>query len=108
MIQAIPFQSRNYYKSVSENKEIVKLISALSTSISSTKKVHSVLLTFLYGIGEACQTLLLLHCILLCLLHLFYMIEQEVMAALNRFGCYHHIWRKDREDTMQKYVKLNG
>lgn len=40
VIQAIPFQARNYYKSVSENKEIVKLVSVLSTSISSTKKVH--------------------------------------------------------------------
>lgn len=30
------------------------------------------------------------------------------MAALDRFSCYHHIWRKDREDTMQKYDKLNG
>uniref|UniRef100_A0A3B4UMV2 Dynein axonemal heavy chain 5 n=1 Tax=Seriola dumerili TaxID=41447 RepID=A0A3B4UMV2_SERDU len=38
VIQAIPFQARNYYKSVSENKEIVKLVSVLSTSISSTKK----------------------------------------------------------------------
>uniref|UniRef100_A0A4W6EPU5 Dynein axonemal heavy chain 5 n=1 Tax=Lates calcarifer TaxID=8187 RepID=A0A4W6EPU5_LATCA len=41
VIQAIPFQARNYYKSVSENKEIVKLVSVLSTSISSTKKVHT-------------------------------------------------------------------
>lgn len=40
VIQAIPFQARNYHKSVSENKEIVKLVSVLSTSISSTKKVH--------------------------------------------------------------------
>lgn len=40
MIQAIPFQARNYYKSVSENKEIAKLISVLSTSITSSKKVH--------------------------------------------------------------------
>ncbi|XP_067093621.1 dynein axonemal heavy chain 5 [Osmerus mordax] len=36
--QALPFQARNYYKSVSENKEIVKLVSVLSTSINSTKK----------------------------------------------------------------------
>uniref|UniRef100_A0A665UP68 Dynein, axonemal, heavy chain 5 n=1 Tax=Echeneis naucrates TaxID=173247 RepID=A0A665UP68_ECHNA len=40
--QAMPFQARNYYKSVSENKEIVKLVSVLSTSISSTKKVYLV------------------------------------------------------------------
>lgn len=41
VIQAIPFQARNYYKSVSENKEIVKLVSVLSTSITSTKKVYA-------------------------------------------------------------------
>jgi dynein heavy chain len=41
VIQAIPFQARNYYKSVSENKEIIKLVSVLSTSINSTKKVHT-------------------------------------------------------------------
>lgn len=27
------------------------------------------------------------------------------MTALDRFSRYHHIWRKDREDTMQKYDK---
>lgn len=31
--------TRNYYKSVSDNKEVAKLISLLSTSINSTKKV---------------------------------------------------------------------
>ncbi|KAK5862597.1 hypothetical protein PBY51_017975 [Eleginops maclovinus] len=67
VIQAIPFQARNYHKSVSENKEIVKLVSVLSTSISSTKK--------------------------------------EVMTALDRFSRYHHIWRKDREDTMRKFIQ---
>ncbi|XP_027143184.1 dynein heavy chain 5, axonemal isoform X2 [Larimichthys crocea] len=67
VIQAIPFQARNYHKSVSENKEIVKLVSVLSTSISSTKK--------------------------------------EVMTALDRFSCYHHIWRKDREDTMRRFIQ---
>uniref|UniRef100_A0AAQ5ZR96 AAA+ ATPase domain-containing protein n=1 Tax=Amphiprion ocellaris TaxID=80972 RepID=A0AAQ5ZR96_AMPOC len=66
VIQAIPFQARNYYKSVSENKEIVKLVSVLSTSITSTKKV---------------------------------------VTALDRFSRYHHIWRKDREDTMQKFIQ---
>uniref|UniRef100_A0A3Q2U3D3 Dynein axonemal heavy chain 5 n=1 Tax=Fundulus heteroclitus TaxID=8078 RepID=A0A3Q2U3D3_FUNHE len=40
VIHAIPFQARNYYKSVSENKEIVKLVSVLSTSITSTKKIQ--------------------------------------------------------------------
>ncbi|XP_014864164.1 PREDICTED: dynein heavy chain 5, axonemal [Poecilia mexicana] len=67
VIQAIPFQARNYYKSVSENKEIVKLVSVLSSSITSTKK--------------------------------------EVEAALDRFSGYHHIWRKDREDTLQKFIQ---
>ncbi|XP_039973302.1 dynein heavy chain 5, axonemal [Xiphias gladius] len=67
VIQAIPFQVRNYYKSVSENKEIVKLVSVLSTSISSTKK--------------------------------------ELKTALDRFSRYHHIWRKDREDTMRKFIQ---
>ncbi|XP_068612434.1 dynein axonemal heavy chain 5 [Brachionichthys hirsutus] len=38
VIQAIPFQARNYHKTVSENKEIVKLVSVLGTSISSNKK----------------------------------------------------------------------
>uniref|UniRef100_A0A672FPW1 Dynein, axonemal, heavy chain 5 n=1 Tax=Salarias fasciatus TaxID=181472 RepID=A0A672FPW1_SALFA len=38
VIQALPFQVKNYYKSVSENKEIVKLVSVLGTSIISTKK----------------------------------------------------------------------
>uniref|UniRef100_A0A673YAG8 Dynein axonemal heavy chain 5 n=1 Tax=Salmo trutta TaxID=8032 RepID=A0A673YAG8_SALTR len=65
VIQAIPYQARNYYKSVSENKEIIKLVSVLSTSINSTKK--------------------------------------EVMNALDRFIRYHHIWRKEREDTIQKF-----
>ncbi|KAM9310817.1 dynein axonemal heavy chain 5 [Pholidichthys leucotaenia] len=67
VIQAIPFQAKNYYKSVSENKEVVKLVSVLSTSITSTKK--------------------------------------EVMAALDRFSRYHHIWRKDREDTMRTFIE---
>lgn len=44
VIQAIPFQARNYYKSVSENKEIVKLVSVLSTSISSSRKVRALLI----------------------------------------------------------------
>lgn len=41
--QVIPFQARNYYKSVSENKEITKLLSVLSSSISSSKKVYNIL-----------------------------------------------------------------
>ncbi|XP_029694908.1 dynein heavy chain 5, axonemal [Takifugu rubripes] len=65
--QVIPFQARNYYKSVSENKEITKLLSVLSSSISSSKK--------------------------------------EVMAALHSFNSYHHIWKKDREDAMRKFIQ---
>lgn len=42
--QVIPFQARNYYKSVSENKEVTKLLSVLSSSISSSKKVHGLLI----------------------------------------------------------------
>ncbi|XP_051576060.1 dynein axonemal heavy chain 5 [Myxocyprinus asiaticus] len=67
--QAIPIQVKNYYKSISENKEIVKLVSVLSTSINSTKK--------------------------------------EVMNALDRFRLYHHIWKKDREETIQKFIQGN-
>ncbi|XP_058868792.1 dynein axonemal heavy chain 5 isoform X2 [Acipenser ruthenus] len=62
----VPFQSRNYYKSVSENKEIVKLVSVLSTAINSTKR--------------------------------------EVLTALEHFKSYHHIWRKEREETIQKFI----
>uniref|UniRef100_G1SYW3 Dynein axonemal heavy chain 5 n=1 Tax=Oryctolagus cuniculus TaxID=9986 RepID=G1SYW3_RABIT len=34
----IPVQTKNYYKNISDNKEIVKLVSVLSTIINSTKK----------------------------------------------------------------------
>uniref|UniRef100_A0A8C5EBC4 AAA+ ATPase domain-containing protein n=1 Tax=Gouania willdenowi TaxID=441366 RepID=A0A8C5EBC4_GOUWI len=64
---AIPFQAKNYYKSVSENKEIVKLVSVLSTSITSTKKVES--------------------------------------RSFFKYFRYHHIWRVDREDAIQKFVQ---
>uniref|UniRef100_A0A8I3P8A2 Dynein axonemal heavy chain 5 n=1 Tax=Canis lupus familiaris TaxID=9615 RepID=A0A8I3P8A2_CANLF len=40
----IPVQIRNYYKNVSDNKEIVKLVSVLSTIINSTKKESYALL----------------------------------------------------------------
>ena len=33
--------SKNYFKNVSENKEVAKLVSLLSTSINSTKKVRT-------------------------------------------------------------------
>lgn len=33
-------QNKNYYKSISENKEIIKLVSVLSSSINSTKRVR--------------------------------------------------------------------
>ncbi|XP_077383165.1 dynein axonemal heavy chain 5 isoform X2 [Festucalex cinctus] len=65
--QAIPIQARNYYKSVSENKEIVKLLSVLGAAIISNRK--------------------------------------EVMQALDHFSNYHHIWRMDRADTMQKFLQ---
>uniref|UniRef100_A0A8B9HVU9 Dynein, axonemal, heavy chain 5 n=1 Tax=Astyanax mexicanus TaxID=7994 RepID=A0A8B9HVU9_ASTMX len=65
----LPFQAKNYYKSVSENKEIVKLVSVLSTSINSSKK--------------------------------------EMKNALERFSRYHHIWRKDRESTIQEFSQGN-
>nr|XP_055066586.1 dynein axonemal heavy chain 5 [Misgurnus anguillicaudatus] len=67
--QAIPIQVKNYYKSISENKEIIKLVSVLSTSINSTKK--------------------------------------EVMNSLDRFSIYHHIWKKDREETILKFTQGN-
>lgn len=42
--QAVPIQMKNYYKSVSENKEIIKLVTVLSTSINSSKKVTAMLI----------------------------------------------------------------
>ncbi|XP_049585235.1 dynein axonemal heavy chain 5 [Syngnathus scovelli] len=65
--QAIPIQAKNYYKNVSENKEIAKLVSVLGTSIVSNRK--------------------------------------EVMQALDRFSSFHHIWRKDRGEAMQKFLQ---
>ncbi|XP_028835842.1 dynein heavy chain 5, axonemal isoform X2 [Denticeps clupeoides] len=65
--QAIPIKARNYYKSISENKEIVKLMSVLSTSIISTKK--------------------------------------EVMNSLEGFNQYHHIWRVDRREAIQRFIE---
>ena len=35
----ITMATKNYYKNVSENKEVAKLVGLLSTSINSTKKV---------------------------------------------------------------------
>nr|XP_009683066.1 PREDICTED: dynein heavy chain 5, axonemal [Struthio camelus australis] len=64
-----PEQSKNYFKSVSENKEIVKLVSVLSTVINSTKK--------------------------------------KVLTALESFSCYHHIWQKDKEETIDKFMMGN-
>uniref|UniRef100_A0A8C1TUR2 Dynein, axonemal, heavy chain 5 n=1 Tax=Cyprinus carpio TaxID=7962 RepID=A0A8C1TUR2_CYPCA len=66
--QVIPIQIKNYHKSISENKEIVKLVSVLSTSINATRKV---------------------------------------LNALDRFSLYHHIWKKDREETIQKFIQGN-
>ena len=36
----ITMATKNYYKNVSENKEVAKLVGLLSTSINSTKKVN--------------------------------------------------------------------
>ncbi|KFQ30560.1 Dynein heavy chain 5, axonemal, partial [Mesitornis unicolor] len=62
-------QSQNYFKSVSENKEIIKLVSLLSTAINSTKR--------------------------------------EVLTALESFSCYHHIWQRDKEETIDKLMMGN-
>uniref|UniRef100_A0A8C2YDG1 Dynein axonemal heavy chain 5 n=1 Tax=Coturnix japonica TaxID=93934 RepID=A0A8C2YDG1_COTJA len=62
-------QSKNYFKSVSNNKEIIKLVSLLSTVINSTKK--------------------------------------EVLTALESFGHYHHIWQRDKEETIKKFMMGN-
>uniref|UniRef100_A0A8C3CTQ3 Dynein axonemal heavy chain 5 n=1 Tax=Cairina moschata TaxID=8855 RepID=A0A8C3CTQ3_CAIMO len=62
-------QNKNYFKSVSENKEIIKLVSLLTTAINSTKK--------------------------------------EVLTALESFSCYHHIWQRDKEETIDKFMMEN-
>ena len=41
-------QPKNYFKNVSENKEISKLVSLLSTSINSTKKVNLITKGYTY------------------------------------------------------------
>ncbi|XP_048363840.1 dynein axonemal heavy chain 5 [Sphaerodactylus townsendi] len=64
-----PVQSKNYYKSVSENKEIIKLMSVLSSTINSTKR--------------------------------------GVLLALERFKCYHHIWQREKEETIENFIKGN-
>uniref|UniRef100_A0A8B9EBA4 Dynein axonemal heavy chain 5 n=1 Tax=Anser cygnoides TaxID=8845 RepID=A0A8B9EBA4_ANSCY len=61
-------QNKNYFKSVSENKEIIKLVSLLTTAINSTKKV---------------------------------------LTALESFSCYHHIWQRDKEETIDKFMMGN-
>ncbi|XP_053100655.1 dynein axonemal heavy chain 5-like isoform X3 [Hemicordylus capensis] len=60
-------QNKNYYKGISENKEIIKLMSVLSSTINSSKR--------------------------------------EVLAALERFKCYHHIWKKEKEETIENFIK---
>ncbi|XP_054841808.1 dynein axonemal heavy chain 5 [Eublepharis macularius] len=67
LILPFPVQSKNYYKSISENKEIIKLMSVLSTTINSTKR--------------------------------------EVLLALERFKCYHHIWQREKEETIENFIK---
>ncbi|XP_062835458.1 dynein axonemal heavy chain 5 isoform X2 [Anolis carolinensis] len=60
-------QTKNYYKIISENKEIIKLMSVLSTAITSTKR--------------------------------------DILAALEHFKCYHHIWQQEKEETIEDFVK---
>uniref|UniRef100_A0A2K5U8Y9 Dynein axonemal heavy chain 5 n=1 Tax=Macaca fascicularis TaxID=9541 RepID=A0A2K5U8Y9_MACFA len=62
----IPVQTKNYYKNVSENKEIVKLVSVLSTIINSTKK--------------------------------------EVIASMDCFRRYNHIWQKGKEEAIKTFI----
>ncbi|XP_073933825.1 dynein axonemal heavy chain 5 isoform X2 [Castor canadensis] len=62
----IPVHTKNYYKNVSDNKEIVKLVSVLSTIINSTKK--------------------------------------EVITSMDHFKCYHHIWQKEKEETIKEFI----
>uniref|UniRef100_H0ZAY7 AAA+ ATPase domain-containing protein n=1 Tax=Taeniopygia guttata TaxID=59729 RepID=H0ZAY7_TAEGU len=62
-------QSQSYFKNVSGNKEIIKLVSLLSSAINSTKG--------------------------------------EVLTALERFNCYHHIWQRDKEETIDKFMVGN-
>uniref|UniRef100_A0A8C4TXL7 Dynein axonemal heavy chain 5 n=1 Tax=Falco tinnunculus TaxID=100819 RepID=A0A8C4TXL7_FALTI len=64
-----PMQSQSYFKSVSENKDIIKLVSLLSTAINSTKR--------------------------------------EILTALASFSCYHHIWQRDKEETIDKLMTGN-
>lgn len=40
-VYTITQQAKNYFKAVSENKDVTKLVSLLSTSINSTKKVNN-------------------------------------------------------------------
>uniref|UniRef100_A0A803VRN2 Dynein axonemal heavy chain 5 n=1 Tax=Ficedula albicollis TaxID=59894 RepID=A0A803VRN2_FICAL len=62
-------QSQNYFKNVSENKEIIKLASLLSSAVNSTKG--------------------------------------EVLTALESFSCYHHVWQRDKEETIDKLMVGN-
>ncbi|KAM4875452.1 dynein axonemal heavy chain 5 [Thomomys bottae] len=65
----IPVQTKNYYKNVSDNKEIVKLVSVLSTIIHSTKK--------------------------------------EVIASMDHFKRYNHVWQKEKEETIRTFIMQN-
>uniref|UniRef100_A0A669PQ64 Dynein axonemal heavy chain 5 n=1 Tax=Phasianus colchicus TaxID=9054 RepID=A0A669PQ64_PHACC len=62
-------QSKNYFKNVSNNKEIIKLVSLLATAINSTKK--------------------------------------EVLTAMESFSCYHNIWQRDKEKTIERFMMGN-
>lgn len=32
---------------------------------------------------------------------------QEVLTALERFSCYHHIWQSDKDETINKLMMGN-
>ncbi|XP_078400904.1 dynein axonemal heavy chain 5-like [Cetorhinus maximus] len=64
---AVYTQPNNYYRIISENKELIKLVSLISSSVTSFRK----------GLQE----------------------------ILEKFSKYDHIWRKDREKTLAKFME---
>lgn len=37
--------------------------------------------------------------------YLFPAFFQEVLTALEQFACYHHIWRREREEAIRDFMK---
>lgn len=77
-------QAKNYFKAVSENKEVTKLVSLLSTSINSTKKVRNrSLFPFLNILRISCHWCIFLNAIKEveehCLLVIFYSLKWKVI-----------------------------